>query len=135
MVTGQLEACLKVIVIDLDGTLTHDEPELAYADRRPRTEVIEKLREYREAGFRIAVHTARNMRTHNGNIGLINAQTLPIILEWLQRHEVPYDEVIVGKPWCGHSGFYVDDKAVRPDEFARMSHAEVLALVGHASQE
>lgn len=125
---------MKVIVIDLDGTLTHDEPELDYADRRPRTEVIAKLREYRSEGFKIAVHTARNMRTHASNMGAINAQTLPVILEWLRRHEVPYDEVFVGKPWCGESGFYVDDKAVRPDEFVRMSHAEVLALVGHASQ-
>jgi capsule biosynthesis phosphatase len=125
---------VKVIVIDLDGTLTYDEPELDYADRRPRQDVIAKLREYRDQGFKIAVHTARNMRTHGSNLGAINAQTLPVILDWLARHEVPYDEVFVGKPWCGASGFYVDDKAVRPDEFVRMSHAEVLALVGHASQ-
>jgi capsule biosynthesis phosphatase len=126
---------VKVIVIDLDGTLTYDEPHLHYADRRPRTDVIAKLREYKADGFRIAVHTARNMRTHNSNVGAINAHTLPVILDWLQRHEVPYDEVFVGKPWCGTDGFYVDDKAVRPDEFVRMSHSEVLALVGHASQE
>ena len=126
---------MKVIVIDLDGTLTHDEPELAYADRRPRLDVVGKLREYHEAGFKIAVHTARNMRTHNNNVGAINALTLPVVIEWLRRHDIPYDEIFVGKPWCGHAGFYVDDKAVRPDEFVRMSHAEVLALVGSSSQE
>jgi capsule biosynthesis phosphatase len=126
---------LKVIVIDLDGTLTHDEPELDYADRRPRLDVIERLRAYRADGFRIAVHTARNMRTHEANVGLINVHTLPKVLAWLDRHQVPYDEVLVGKPWCGHQGFYVDDKAIRPDEFVRMSHAEVLALVGSRSQE
>ena len=126
---------MKVIVIDLDGTLTHDEPELDYADRRPRLDVIQRLREYRAEGFRITVHTARNMRTYEGDIGLINVHTLPKVLAWLDRHEVPYDEVLVGKPWCGHHGFYVDDKSVRPDEFVRMSHAEVLALVGSRSQE
>jgi capsule biosynthesis phosphatase len=126
---------VKVIVIDLDGTLTHDEPELDYADRRPRLDVIQRLREYRADGFRIAVHTARNMRTYEGNVGLINVHTLPKVMAWLDRHEVPYDEVIVGKPWCGHDGFYVDDKSIRPDEFVRMSHAEVMALVGARSQE
>ena len=126
---------MKVIVIDLDGTLTHDEPSLDYADRRPRLDVIARLREYRADGFRIAVHTARNMRTYEGNVGEINVHTLPRVLAWLDRHEVPYDEVLVGKPWCGHQGFYVDDKSVRPDEFVRMSHAEVLALVGSRSQE
>ena len=126
---------MKVIVIDLDGTLTHDEPELDYADRRPRLDVIARLREYRADGFKIAVHTARNMRTYEGNVGAINVHTLPKVLAWLDRHEVPYDEVLVGKPWCGHDGFYVDDKAIRPDEFVRMSHAEVLALVGARSQE
>jgi len=126
---------VKVIVIDLDGTLTHDEPALDYADRRPRLDVIARLREYRAEGFRIAVHTARNMRTYDGNVGAINVHTLPKVLAWLDRHEVPYDEVLVGKPWCGHQGFYVDDKSVRPDEFVRMSHAEVLALVGSRSQE
>lgn len=126
---------MKVIVIDLDGTLTHDEPELDYADRRPRLDVVERLREYRAEGFRITVHTARNMRTYEGDVGLINVHTLPKVLAWLDRHDVPYDEVLVGKPWCGHQGFYVDDKSVRPDEFVRMSHAEVLALVGSRSQE
>ena len=126
---------MKVIVIDLDGTLTHDEPELDYAERRPRLDVIARLREYRAEGFRIAVHTARNMRTYEGNVGLINVHTLPKVMAWLDRHGVPYDEIVVGKPWCGHDGFYVDDKAIRPDEFVRMSHAEVLALVGARSQE
>src|SRR5690606_29179535 len=59
------------------------------------------------------------MNTYGGNVGLINANTLPIILDWLARHEVPFDEVVVGKPWCGEGGFYVDDRALRPSEFAR----------------
>ena len=126
---------MKVIVIDLDGTLTHDEPDVEYAERRPRLDVIAKLHTYREQGFRIAIHTARNMRSHNSNIGLINASTLPIVLEWLGRHRVPYDEVFVGKPWCGYDGFYVDDKAIGPDEFVRMSPAEVRKLIGNGDQE
>lgn len=72
--------------------------------------------------------TARNMRTYEGNIGKINIHTLPIIIDWLNKHNVPFDEIIVGKPWCGNEGFYVDDRAVRPDEFSRMSMDELNTL-------
>jgi capsule biosynthesis phosphatase len=112
------------LVVDLDGTLTHDD-DLPYAEKRPNLELIARLREYRAAGFGIAVNTSRNMRTYGGQIGKINANTLPIIVEWLAAHEVPYDEIHVGKPWCGPEGFYVDDRTIRPSEFLALSAAEI----------
>ncbi len=121
---------MKRLIFDLDGTLTFDQPDVSYAEKRPRLEIIEKLREYKSAGFEIVISTARNMRTHGNNIGRINAQTLPVIIEWLIRHNVPYDEIHVGKPWCGSDGFYVDDKAIRPDEFASMSYGDIQKLLG-----
>ena len=120
---------MKRLVVDLDGTLTLDDPEVAYADKVPNLALIEKLKDYRAQGFEIAVATARNMRTHNGNIGKINALTLPLITEWLDRHEVPYDEIYVGKPWCGHDGFHIDDKSIRPDEFVSLSYDEISRLL------
>lgn len=119
---------MKRIVIDLDGTLTHDDPGLGYPDRLPRTDVIGRLRDYRRLGFSICIFTARNMRTYAGNLGAINVHTLPVIIDWLARHDVPYDEVLVGKPWCGQDGFYVDDRALRPDEFAAMTPDQVTAM-------
>ncbi len=118
---------MKRLVIDLDGTLTVDAPGVPYPDKPPNLPVIERLREYRAAGFEIVIATARNMRTHAGNIGRINALTLPVILAWLDRHQVPYDEVHVGKPWAGHEGFYVDDRAVRPREFLTKDPDEIAA--------
>lgn len=72
------------------------------------------------------------MRTHENNVGKITAHTVPIIIEWLQKHDIPYDEIFVGKPWCGHEGFYVDDRAIRPDEFVRLSKPEIDALLDNA---
>ena len=69
-------------------------------------EVIKKCKEYRAEGFDIVVFTARNMKTYNANQGKIAAHTLPTIIDWLKRHEVPYDEIYIGKPWCGTDGFY-----------------------------
>lgn len=69
------------------------------------------------------------MRTYQGNVGKININTLPVIIEWLNKHNVPYDEVIVGKPWCGTDGFYIDDKAIRPSEFISMSYEEIIQVL------
>ena len=118
---------IKRIVIDLDNTLCYSNGD--YVNAIPNLEVIDKLREYHQLGFEVVIHTSRNMRTFKGNVGKINVHSLPTILEWLNKYQVVFDEVVVGKPWCGHGGFYVDDRAIRPDEFARMSLEEVSKLI------
>jgi len=120
---------MKRLIFDLDGVLTIDDPAKPYAEREPNLAVIEKLKTYRAEGFEIVIATARNMRTFSGQIGKINAATLPIIIDWLNHHGVPYDEIHVGKPWCGTEGFYVDDRAIRPAEFLALGHAEIKALI------
>ena len=35
------------------------------------------------------------------------------------------DEILYGKPWPGHFGFYVDDRSVRPREFMEHSPEEL----------
>jgi capsule biosynthesis phosphatase len=120
---------MKRLVFDLDGTLTHDDASVGYAERRPNLAVVQKLRAYQDAGFEIVICSARNMRTYQGQVGKINANTLPVIVEWLARHQIPYDELHVGKPWCGTEGFYVDDKAIRPSEFLALTHEEIRALL------
>lgn len=125
---------MKRLIIDLDGTLalpvaaTPAAPN-DYAHAVPDLALVARLRQYRVDGYQIVIHTSRNMRTYEGNIGMINVHTLPLILAWLTRHDVPFDEVHVGKPWCGLQGFYVDDRAVRPSEFARCTVAEIDALL------
>lgn len=119
---------MKRLIIDLDDTICKT-ANGDYANAVPISGMIEKMGEYKAAGFEIAIHTSRNVRTYDGNIGKISAHTLPVIIDWLRRHGVPYDEVYVGKPWCGHEGFYVDDRAVRPSEFLNNSHAEIIKLL------
>ena len=125
----------KCIVVDVDGTLcpvkrTHEK----YEDLEPYPDMLAKLREYRSAGFYIILYTSRNMRTYGGNIGLIMANTAKMTMQWLDRHKVPYDEIHFGKPWASKIGFYVDDRAVRPDEFLSMSPAEIDRLLSPAKR-
>lgn len=120
---------MKRLIIDLDDTLTKNNKDLSYNNKEPNFALITKLREYKAQGFEIIIQTARNMKTYQGVVGKINVHTLPVIIEWLNKHNIPYDEIYVGKPWCGTEGFYVDDRAVRPSEFVSLSFGEIRALL------
>ena len=105
-------------VFDVDGTLCPiKKKDEKYEDLVPYTEMVDKIREYKAGGAKIVLLTSRNMNSYHGNIGLINANTAKILLDWVDKWDIPYDEIIYGKPWPGHNGFYVDDRTVRPDEF------------------
>lgn len=122
-------------VIDIDGTLCPVKKKgEEYIDLVPYREMVEKIREYKEGGARITLFTSRNMNSYQGNIGLINANTAKVLLEWLDKWEIPYDEIIYGKPWPGHRGFYVDDRAVRPSEFLQYTEEELNAICESGKQ-
>jgi len=119
-----------VIVIDIDGTLCEGKKQnQSYLEVMPKESVLKKLVEYRENKFYIILYTSRQMRTFQGNIGKINANTAKTLFEWLDKYDIPYDEIHFGKPWCGRNGFYVDDKAIRPSEFLNLSFDEIKQLL------
>lgn len=127
----QTETNYKRIVIDVDGTLCEEKcSQTLYSELEPKIEIIELLREYKKQGFYIIIYSSRQMRTYNNNIGKITTETVPVLLDWLKKYDVPYDELYVGKPWCGFDGFYVDDKTIRPSEFLKMPYEEIQKLLG-----
>ncbi|MBE6529789.1 MAG: capsular biosynthesis protein [Ruminococcaceae bacterium] len=112
-------------VMDVDGTICPiKKKDERYEDLVPYPEMVKKMREYKAKGAKIVLFSSRNMNSYNGNIGLINANTAPILLEWLKKWEIPYDEIVFGKPWPGKKGFYVDDRTIRPKEFLQLSVEE-----------
>ena len=120
---------MKRLFNDLDGTLTIDDVIFTYAQKSSYKEVLEILYQYKSMLFEIEVNTSRNMNTYNQALGKINKHTLPVIIEWLNTHNIPYDKIFVGKPWCGKEGFYIDDKSIWPDEFVKLSYDEIKKLV------
>ena len=119
---------MKRLIMDLDDTICST-LEGDYENSKPNQLVIEKIKKYRKEGFEIVIHSSRNMRTYEGNVGKINIHTLPNIINWLNKNNVPFDEIIIGKPWCGIDGFYVDDKSIRPSEFFEKSYDEIRLLL------
>ncbi|WP_308719583.1 capsular biosynthesis protein [Komagataeibacter xylinus] len=120
----------KVLVVDIDGTLCDIKTkDGSYADVAPEPLIVARVRKMHAEGWRIVLSSSRGMRSNDGNLGQINKIVGPTLLEWLQRHDIPFDELHLGKPWPGAQGFYIDDRAVRPREFIENDLAGVEALI------
>lgn len=111
-----------VMVIDLDNTITIDEPGTPYPDKKPNRAVIDKMRAFRAAGWELVIFTSRRMETCGGDESRVLANVGQITLDWLSRHEVPFDGIRFGKPYA-RRGFYVDDKSMTPEAFLAMDPA------------
>lgn len=118
------------LIVDVDGTLTHDDSSVPYSERLPRNGVIARVNALHALGARIVIYSARNMRTYKGNVGLINKNTLPVLMGWLERHGICYDEIHMGKPWCGTDGFYIQSRSIRPDSFVALPVEQIAAMLG-----
>lgn len=124
------------LIFDVDGTLCPiKEKNDEYINLIPDEEMIEKLKEYKKGGAKIVLFSSRNMKSYDGNLGKINANTAPIMLEWLKKWQIPYDEIYFGKPWPGHRGLYVDDRAVRPDEFLKYDFDKLEEICKQSSRK
>ena len=123
-------------IVDIDGTLCPiKKKEQQYQDLAPYPRMVEKLWEYKRQGAKIVLFTARNMNSYGGNLGQINVHTAKVLLAWLDKWNIPYDEILYGKPWPGHHGFYVDDRSVRPDEFLKYSPEQLNQLCDAGRRE
>ena len=100
----------KRFCFDLDNTLVTS-PEIVndYTTVKPISKNIEILKFLKLLGHTIIINTARRMRTHHGNIGLIIKDIGEITINTLKIFNIPYDELYFGKPFAD---FYIDDLAV-----------------------
>jgi capsule biosynthesis phosphatase len=97
------------ISFDLDKTICHlKKPDQEYIDVEPLPGAVETLKDLKKQGFYIIISTARNQRTYEHNIGAVMAKQIPVVVEWLKKWEIPFDEIWM-KP---HTTFFVDDKAI-----------------------
>ena len=99
------------ICVDLDGTICENiSPGVSYKDVKPLPGAVDALEELKQRGFYIVISTARNMRACNNNIGRIVARQGKIVIDWLDKYGVPYDELRFGKP---HVDYFIDDKGIK----------------------
>lgn len=103
----------KTIVVDVDETLCVVK-DRDFKNAVPIQEVIDKVNEYYENGYRIIVSTARGQNSCK-TVEEMNEKYREVTEEWLKEHNVKYHELEIG--YKKNADMYVDDKAVRPEEF------------------
>ena len=116
------------LVIDLDGTITIDDKSKPYSIREPNLDVVSRMQEYSELGFKIIIYTARNMRTQLGDESLVIGNIGKETILWLDKHNIPYDGLRFAKPFA-ENGFYIDDRAIRPSEFLADNYENLLKKI------
>lgn len=114
------------IVIDIDGTICPIRSEHQnYSDLMPLPGAVEKIKELREGGHYIILSTARNMATQQSNLGKVIRNIGKVTLDWLEKYEIPYDEIFFGKP---NAEVYIDDRAFRFESWDQINEHTLTKL-------
>ena len=96
-------AYVKRVIVDIDGTLTVETEGFGddvYRERTPRPVMIKYIRDIHESGMHVCLYTSRF------------ACDEEVTKEWLEKHGVPYDELVFDKP---QYDLWIDDKSVKPE--------------------
>jgi capsule biosynthesis phosphatase len=109
-------------VIDVDKTIckaskAEGSDAYDYVNALPIQPVIHRIQDLKQKGHTVILHSSRGMRTYRGDREMIEANVRPIMEAWLHKHNVPYDDLVLGKPW-GPNVYYIDDRCVSPFDFA-----------------
>lgn len=114
------------IVIDLDGTICPIKGKgETYADLSPHEGAVAKLKALKAEGHYLIIQTARNMATCESNLGKVMKNVGKVTLDWLDKYEIPYDEIYFGKP---NAELYIDDRAFRFDNWSGVTEEMLKAL-------
>lgn len=111
----------KIYCFDVDDTILHT-TNRDYENSVPKKDMIDKINQLYDFGFGIVLFTARGQLSKNGNLDIIEEKNRPVLENWLEKHAVKYDKLLFCKPLAC---CYVDDKAIRPDEFLNLDIREL----------
>ena len=104
----------KRFCFDLDNTLvTFPKIKNDYRTVKPIIKNIKFLNFLYSQGHYIIIHTARRMRTYNGNLKKVKKEVEKLTLNQLKSFNINYHEFILGKPYAH---FYIDDLSINPKE-------------------
>tara|TARA_B100001093_G_scaffold429545_1_gene424844 strand:- start:935 stop:1237 length:303 start_codon:yes stop_codon:yes gene_type:complete len=86
------------VIIDLDGTICSEEKQFSRALAKIKDGAKESLEILRDKGYKIIIYSARTWAEYE------------MTENWLKANEVPYDQIILGKP---QGDYWIDDRAIR----------------------
>lgn len=88
-----------------------------YKNAIPYSNVINKINHLYKNGHHIVLFTARGMLSNNNDIHKINETVRPVLELWLNKHNVMYHELIMGKPFFSGETYYIGDEVLTISQF------------------
>ena len=67
------------------------------------------MRDLKKEGHYLIIHTGRHMRTCKGDVEKVIERVGKVTEDWLEKWQVPYDELVFGKPYAD---MYIDDLGI-----------------------
>jgi len=99
-----------IIGIDLDGIITKDNDggwtSDYYSSCEPNSKTIDLMKKLNRNGHKIIIYTSR-----------LSNEVKAVTVEWLHRHDVPYDAIHFDKPLYD---YMVDDRSITLENLGRM---------------
>ena len=111
----------KRIVVDFDDTIaittTRD-----WENAEPIWPTINKMNNLYDKGWEVWILTARGQLSCDGDFKKADEKYRPIIEAWLKKHSVKYHTLSFEKRLAS---YYIDDKALMPEEFVNLEIREI----------
>jgi capsule biosynthesis phosphatase len=105
-----------IFCFDIDGTICENKTgDLTYATVQPYPEAVETMRWLKSEGHTVILHTGRHMKTAQGNQGRALKLQGKTLFDWLETHDIPYDEIWWSKP---HADLIIDDAVHKHTDWA-----------------
>lgn len=101
------------VMVDIDNTIcVHENRD--YENAKPIWPVINKVNELYRRGVDVCLYTSRGQNSCGGDLKLIVERNENVLVNWLKRYGVCYNELIFGKPLAD---FYIDDGGMNVNDF------------------
>jgi capsule biosynthesis phosphatase len=98
------------ICLDIDDTINFcKSSDEEYGNERPQPGAVETIKRWKAEGHYIILYTARHMKTCDGNQGKVLAKQAKNLFSWLDKFEIPYDEIWWSAP---HADIFINDAAI-----------------------
>jgi uncharacterized HAD superfamily protein len=85
------------LIIDIDGTICSEERQFSRPMAMPKDNAIEAIAKLKSQGHTIILYSSRTWAEYE------------MTVDWLKRHGVEYDQLILGKPV---GDYWIDDRAI-----------------------
>ena len=86
------------LIIDIDGTICEEKRQFSRSLAKPLPDAIQSLKSLKKRGCILILYSARTWAEYE------------MTLNWLKSHDVPFDQLILGKP---EGDYWIDDRAIK----------------------